>query len=107
MPYLTAQIVTTALVVGLVAQAPASPTQSPAATAPTGIIVGRVVDATAGTPIPSVIVALTGPVLPRGVSVLTDNQGRFLFRNVPKGTFTLRATMGGNGYSPGGFIISG
>ena len=107
MPYLAARIVTTALVVGLGAQGPASQSQGAAATAPTGIIVGRVVDATSGAPIPSVIVGLTGPALPRSVSVLTDGRGRFLFRSVPKGTFMLRATMGGNGYSPSGFIISG
>jgi hypothetical protein len=39
--------------------------------------------------------------------MLTDAQGRFVFRNLPKGTYSLAATIGGNGYSPSGFIVTG
>ena len=93
--------------VGLAAQAPVTPPRGTAAPAPTGIVLGRVLDATTDTPIANVIVALVGAPLPRAVTVLTDGQGRFLFRSVPKGTFTLRATIGGNGFSPSGFLVTG
>ena len=39
--------------------------------------------------------------------MLTDAQGRFVFRNLPKGTYSLMATIGGSGYSPSGFIVTG
>lgn len=72
-----------------------------------GLIVGRVVDATSGGPIASVIVTLSGAPLTSGIRVLSDAKGQFLFRNVPKGSFTLRATIGGNvmntGFAPTGF----
>jgi carboxypeptidase family protein len=103
---LAALFVGAGFVVSIGAQSPATP-QRGAASAPAGIIVGRVVDATANTPIANVIVALSGAPLPRAVSVLTDAQGRFLFRSVPKGAFMLRATIGGNGYGPSGFMVTG
>jgi hypothetical protein len=70
----------------------------PGAAAPPvkGLIVGRVVDAASGAPIPSVIVSLSGAPLTSSIRVLTDAKGQFMFRNVPKGSFTLRATTGGN-----------
>jgi len=100
-------------VVGLAAQSPATPPPAP----PSGVIVGRVLDAATNTPIPNVIVALATAQGPRLVTALTDGQGRFLaltdgqgrflFRNVPKGTFTLSATIGGTGYAPSGFLVTG
>ncbi len=104
---LAASLVGTCFVVSLGAQNPVTPARGTAPAASTGGIVGRVLDATADTPIANVIVALSGAPLPRAVSVLTDGQGRFLFRSVPKGTFTLRATIGGNGYGPSGFMVAG
>src|SRR5580765_2190175 len=104
---IVASIVSAGFAAGLAAQSPATPPSGTAAASPTGIILGRVVDATADTPIANAIVALSGTQLPRSVSVLTDAQGRFLFRGVPKGSFTLRATIGGNGYAPSGFMVSG
>ena len=79
---------------------------APASAASKGLIVGRVVDAVWNTPIPGVIVALAGAPLPGSIRVLTDAQGRFLFRNVPKGSFTLRATIGA-GVEGAGFIWAG
>lgn len=102
-----AAYVVAGFVVGLAAQSPAGPPLGAVAPAATGIIVGRVLDTTTDAPIANVIVALAGAPLPRSISVLTDAQGRFLYRNVPKGTFTLRATVGGNGYDPSGFMVSG
>jgi hypothetical protein len=60
-----------------------------------GVIVGRVVDAVSNVPIPGVITSLAGAPLTSGIRVLTDAKGQFLFRNVPAGSFTLRATTGG------------
>jgi protocatechuate 3,4-dioxygenase beta subunit len=73
-----------------------------------GLIVGRVVDALSAAPIASVIVSLAGAPLTSSIRVLTDAKGQFLFRNVPTGSFTLRATIGGtvqnSGFSwAGGF----
>jgi protocatechuate 3,4-dioxygenase beta subunit len=104
---LAAFVVGASFVAGLAAQSPATPPRGAAAPAATGILVGRVLDATADTPIANVIVAISGAPLPRAINVLTDAQGRFLFRSVPKGTFTLRATIGGNGYAPSGFMVTG
>ncbi len=103
---LAAFLVGAGFVVGLGAQSPPTPSQGSSASVPSGVIVGRVLDATANTPIANVIVALSGAPLPRAVSVLTDAQGRFLFRSVPKGAFMLRATIGGNGYGPSGFMVT-
>jgi protocatechuate 3,4-dioxygenase beta subunit len=60
------------------------------------VIVGRVVDAVSIAPVASVIVSLAGAPLTSSVRVLTDAKGQFLFRNVPPGSFTLRATIGSN-----------
>lgn len=79
---------------GLGAQVPAPTARG--GSAPKGLIVGRVVDAVSNTPIPSVIVTLAGAPLGSSIRVLTDAQGRFLYRNVPRGSFTLRATIGAN-----------
>ena len=75
-----------------------------------GLIMGRVVDADAGTPLSGVIVmALGGDPVPgaRAAVVVTDPQGRFVFRSLPQASYTLTATVGGNGYSPNGFIVTG
>jgi len=62
------------------------------ATAPTGTarITGVVVDADPdATPIRRAILTLTGAELPRGRSVISDDQGRFTFEQLPAGRFTL------------------
>lgn len=92
------------LATGLAAQVPAPTARG--GSAPKGLIVGRVVDAVSNTPIPSVIVTLAGAPLGSSIRVLTDAQGRFLYRNVPKGSFTLRATIGAN-VEGTGFIWAG
>ena len=71
-------------------------TSGPGAAPTKGLIVGRVLDAVSSAPIASVIVSLAGAPLPSSIRVLTDAKGQFLFRNVPPGSFTLRATIGGN-----------
>lgn len=59
-----------------------------------GLIVGRVQDAVSSAPIAGVIVSLSGAPLTSAIRVLTDAKGQFLFRNVPAGSFNLRATIG-------------
>ena len=62
----------------------------------TGLIVGRVIDGSNGLPVTRVAVTLGGPAAPReGAVVLVDSQGRFLFRNLSPGTFTLTAQKSG------------
>lgn len=92
------------VVTGLAAQVPGTPARG--GVNPTGLIVGRVVDAVSNTPIPSVIVTLSGAPLASSIRVLTDAQGRFLYRNVPAGSFTLRATIGAN-VEGSGFMWAG
>ena len=80
------------LVAGLAAQGQG--TTGRGASTAKGLIVGRVVDAVSNAPIPSVVVTLAGAPLDSSIRVLTDAQGWFLFRSVPRGSFTLRATIG-------------
>jgi Carboxypeptidase regulatory-like domain len=76
--------------------------------APTGLIVGQVVDATTGRPIAGAIVTIggvqsapaTGQTVRYGNQrVLTTPEGRFLFRDIPRGNVTLSAIK--PGYVPG------
>ncbi len=91
--------------------------QNPAAPRPpaTGIIAGKVVDASSGSPVAEVTLTLNGAALaapPPGAGggvqtapigpasqgtrrVITDGSGRFLFRDLPAGTFSLAALAGG------------
>jgi len=70
-----------------------------------GMIVGRVIDAASGAPLSGVAVSTTTRAGQQ--TVVTDAQGRFLLVALPKGTYTVTATTGGNGFSPSGFIVSG
>ncbi len=68
----------------------------------TGLLMGQVVDASTGGPVPDAIVTLGGGGL-RGQApgqmaagrVMVDGQGRFVFRDLPPGTFSLGATKAG------------
>src|SRR5262245_20777194 len=80
----------------------------------TGLILGQVVDTGTGTPIIGAIVTLTtatlavavatlpaelieGPIAGPGVPtrVITDAEGRFVFRNLPKGRYSFSASAVG------------
>jgi protocatechuate 3,4-dioxygenase beta subunit len=91
----------------------AAPSQRPGTSA--AFVLGRVVDAGTGRPIAGAIVSMTAdpnasggdagsamsgtPARPR--RVLTDDQGRFLFRDLSKGTFLFTASAWG--FLDGGF----
>ena len=66
----------------------------------TGIIVGQTMDAATSRPLPGALVTLTVPgTVP--LRALSDSQGRFAFRDLPKGSFNVTATKGG--YSDGAY----
>jgi hypothetical protein len=70
---------------------------------PTGLILGRVVDAASGRPIAGAIVALqNGTIIMPGAPLpgpqpraLTNANGQFVFRRLPKGSFGLTVTKPG------------
>lgn len=60
----------------------------------TGRIRGRLVAADSGAPVRRAQIRLSGPeILPR--SAATDHEGRFEFKDLPGGRFTVRASKGG------------
>jgi len=66
----------------------------------TGIIVGQTMDAATSRPLSGALVTLTVPgTVP--LRALSDSQGRFAFRDLPKGSFNVTATKGG--YSDGAY----
>jgi hypothetical protein len=91
--------------------------QTPAPAPRTGAIAGQVVDAATGKPVGAVIVSISGPgitmrvmsgegrgslgsgVNPSVPRVMTGADGRFMFRDLQAGSFTITASK--NGYSDG------
>jgi protocatechuate 3,4-dioxygenase beta subunit len=83
--------------------------QAPVQTPGTGVVAGQVIDETTKRPVGGAVVTLSAMAAPgqppisaaqarRGVAV-ANSEGRFVFRDVPAGTFSLAATQ--NGYAPG------
>src|SRR4051794_23509947 len=64
--------------------------------APTGVLMGRVVEATSGTPVRAVLVRLNpgseGERSADAPAVLTDTDGQFVFGGVPAGGYRLVAS---------------
>jgi hypothetical protein len=101
--------------IGLILMAAAVAAQAPLTPPPatgTGLIVGQVVDAASGGPIAGAVVSVNLPAsFPTQVAVglaqpsrtqaMTGTDGRFAFRDLPKGTFTITSTKGG--YLDGGY----
>lgn len=92
------------LALGMAGAAVAAQSQSVPA-APTGLIMGTVVDAESQAPIGGALVQLAAAAA--GQRALTDAEGRFAFRQLPAASYTLSVTTGGTGFSPGGFLVSG
>jgi len=87
-------------VTALAAQALPPPSQT-ATPPPTGLIVGRVVDAASGRPVAGAVVSLvggnvafTGPGV-NGPRAITNGTGYFVFRKLAKGTYSLTAARPG------------
>jgi protocatechuate 3,4-dioxygenase beta subunit len=77
--------------------------QRPSADPRTGLVVGQIVDAGTGRPLSSVVVSLQGASL-RGRAgepnappprILTGSDGRFVFRDLPEGGFSVTASKPG------------
>jgi hypothetical protein len=100
----------------LLAAAQQRPSPPPA----TGLIVGQVIDAASSRPVAGAVVSISGPPTrdprfrdprfmdPRLVEpppppprILTGTDGRFVFRDLPRGSYTVTATR--NGYAPGAY----
>jgi hypothetical protein len=65
----------------------------------TGLIMGRVVEGESNQPVSEVIVALSSSTSNAGPDpVLTDSQGRFVLRELPKGSYRLSASKTGYAY---------
>src|SRR5688572_18357600 len=76
--------------------------QTPPSDPRTGLIVGQVIDGDSGKPISGAIVSLgaaAGP--PQAPRVLTGSDGRFVFRDLPRGSFPIVATK--PGYAEGAY----
>ena len=72
----------------------------PAAAPPqpsTALILGRVLDAGTGKPVAGAIVSITGVTLKSGQAprLMTDSQGRFIYRNLAPGAYNLTAVKPG------------
>lgn len=98
-------------------QVPAIDRQQPPPPPPTGLIAGQVLDGASGRPVPGAIVSLSssalslaaagvtnsadlvelaqtqGPAVPN--RIITDTEGRFVFRSLPKGRYAFSATASG------------
>ncbi len=62
------------------------------------LIVGQVIDAATKRPVAGAVVALTGPPASNGQPhppVLTGSDGRFFFRGMSRGNYSITATKGG------------
>lgn len=95
----------TVLLVAALAMAAHAGARQPQAPDPrTGLIVGQVVDATSAKPIAGAVVSISGPAsVPTAPGqrtaapprILTGSDGYFLFRNLPRGSFTINASKPG------------
>jgi hypothetical protein len=90
----------------LLAQMPALPATG------TALVVGRVIDQADQRPISGVAVTLMrqgefASVSEQPRRQITDALGRFVFRELPGGQYSLETEYGGTGFSPSGFIQSG
>jgi len=94
-PALASLVVLAGSLIGTLSGGLGAQSQSDAG-APTGLLMGVVVDAQDDRPVPHAEVTLGGaPPTVRNTRTLTDAEGRFVFLDLPRGTYTLSATMAG------------
>src|SRR5688572_28080765 len=80
-----------------------------------GVIVGKVIDAATKAPVVGALVQIgltpgMTPVTqaqPLPTKTLTDDQGRFVFRLLPPGSYSISTTTGSNGFEQSGFLVTG
>lgn len=110
MPRFTSCLTLTAAVLTLPLAAAAQEPVTPADTTGTALIVGQVVDAAGNKPLNGAVVRLSGRTSPDTIAgspapsplqVMTGADGRFVFRDLPKGSFTITSAKGG--YLDGGY----
>jgi len=90
-------IVATAMSWGLAAQVSRdSGAMPPPVNTGTGLIMGTVTMAGSGQPVDGVRVTLNGVELRGSRSALTNDDGQFVFSDLPAGTYTVRATLTGH-----------
>ena len=80
---------------GIISFAGDTPTLAPTPPSGTGLIMGRVVEGDTNKPVAGVIVNLYLTPVGSYDPVITDDEGRFVFREIPKGDFTLRTSKPG------------
>ena len=96
---LAGAIVPAARVASLPVQAQSAQSPRPAGS---GLIIGRVVDALTGSTLDSAVVTISGPSAPvTGNAVVVDSRGRFLFRGLAAGRYSLTAQK--SGYMSGAY----
>lgn len=88
-------------------QQPPRDMPAPAAKPPagSGVIRGRVVTADTGTPIHRAVVSVFGPATMRTFS--TDARGRYEARDLPAGSYLVRAQPGPSQHRYGRFVLAG
>lgn len=126
MPQPLGPVLAAAFVIGISAQVPPPPPPPPPGMQPqlpqqqdvrpgNGVILGQVIDAGSRRPVPGAVVRLMGgtdrpiPVAPVAgggppagpPTMLTNRDGRFLFRNLPPGSYNASVMI--TGYTPGTF----
>lgn len=86
----------------LAAMAGAAGLAQTAGTASTGLLMGVIVDAISDAPVANAQVTLGGAsAVVRNTQVLADAEGRFVFLDLPRGTYTITATKAG--YADGAY----
>lgn len=84
-------VLTAAIAFGFQGQRTASPPPSTG----TGVIVGTVVDGVTGRPVPGALVTLGGRFPQQPAPIIVGSDGRFVFRDLPAGSFSLPVTKAG------------
>ncbi|PYR55355.1 MAG: hypothetical protein DMF85_19775, partial [Acidobacteria bacterium] len=97
----TRVLVVAALVLIVAAAHAQQPPQRPERPPGTGLLVGRTIDAGTGRPLPGAVVTINGSSVGASLRLMSDKEGRFVVRELRKGTLTMTAAK--PGYLDGAF----